>query len=250
MSNAHLPQSPENKEVRGTASKVRLAIWAAIIIAMLAIVGVVVFANTYDPQEGGSPAPSQSQSASASSAPANITDEGGVVVSGSGTDAETPKVLVYIDFICPACQQFEKEDGAKLQEMAAAGTISLEYRPIAILDRASTSKYSSRALNTFACVADSSPEHAVAFMNKLMDEQPKEGTAGLTNEKLAEHASSVGAVGVEPCVADGKFLPWTKKATDKALGYGLTHTPFVVVNDVLWDNKSDLFAMVAESKVS
>lgn len=239
-------QSPGNSPASATAKKVRIAIWVALVTSLLVIVGVVVFANTYDPQEGGSPAPSQSQSAS--SVPANITDEGGVVVSGSGTDAATPKVLVYIDFICPACQEFEKEDGAKLQEMAAAGTISLEYRPIAILDRASTSKYSSRALNTFACVADSSPEHAVAFMNKLMDEQPKEGTAGLTNEKLAEHASSVGAVNVEPCVADGKFLPWAKKATDMALGYGLTHTPFVVVNDVLWDNKSDLFAMVAEPK--
>lgn len=244
MSNAQLTQSPENKEGRGTASKVRLAIWVGIITAMLVIVGVVVFANTYDPQEGASPAPSQSQSSSALVAPANVTPDGGVIVSSPATKTGVKQVLVYIDFICPACQQFEKEDGAKLQEMATAGDITLEYRPIAILDRASTSKYSSRALNSFGCVADSNPELAVPFINKLMEAQPKEGTAGLTNKELAEHAKSVGADGVEQCVTEGGFSSWTQTTTKKALSYGLDHTPYVVVDDVLWDNRSDLFAMI------
>jgi protein-disulfide isomerase len=239
-------QSPGNNPASTTAKKVRAAIWVALVTVLLVIVGIVAFANTYDPQEGNSPLPDQPKSASA--VPANITDEGGVIVSSSATKANAPQVLVYIDFICPACEQFEKEDGTKLQQMAAAGDITLEYRPIAILDRASTSKYSSRALNAFACVADSKPESAVPFLNKLMDEQPKEGTAGLTNEKLAEHAASVGATGLEQCAANGGFSGWTKATTDKALSYGLDHTPYVVVNDVLWDNKSDIFEMISSSK--
>jgi protein-disulfide isomerase len=240
-------QSPGNHPMT-TAKKVRTVIWVALATVILVIVGIVAFANTYDPKEGNSPLPALPESASAR--PANITDEGGIVVNSSAIKANAPQVLVYIDFICPACQQFEKEEGTKLQQMAAAGDITLEYRPIAILDRASTSKYSSRALNAFACVADSKPESAVPFLNKLMEEQPKEGTAGLTNAQLAEHAASVGATGLEQCAANGGFSGWTKATTDKALGYGLTHTPFVVVNDVLWDGKSGLFSMIDEAKVS
>lgn len=247
-------QTPGNSPASATAKKVRIAIWVALATAMLVIVGVVVFANTYDPQEGNSPLPYKSNSASTTGpgimTPSHTTDEYGFIVNSATPKAKAPQVLVYIDFICPACQQFEKGDGVKLQEMAAAGDITLEYRPIAVLDRASTTSYSSRALNAFACVADAKPESAILFMNKLMEEQPKEGTAGLTNEKLAEHASSAGATGLEQCMTDGPFGTWTKAATKKAISYGLDHTPYVVVNDVLWDNKSDIFEMISNSKVA
>lgn len=239
-------QPPQSTKLDSTARKVRIAIWTAIITALLVIVGIIVFANTNDPKAGDSPAPSQSQAAAL--APAHVTDEGGVLVATGTPSEKAPHVIVYVDFICPACQQFEKTNGEKLQQMAAAGDIKLEYRPIAILDRASTSKYSSRALNAFACVIDSKPESAVPFLNKLMEEQPQEGTAGLTNDKLAEHASNVGAPGLQACAANAQFAQWTKTTTSKALGYGLDHTPYVVVNDVLWDNKSDIFDMITKSK--
>lgn len=229
-------------------NKAKLGIWAAIVIVLLVLVGIFVVAKTSaiePPTNTASASPSVPSSPAAT--PKNVTEDGGVLVSGSTTKDGAANVVIYVDFICPACKQFDEKNGAALQEMATKGDISLEYRPIAILDRASTSKYSTRAVNAFACVADSSPEKSVAFINKLMEEQPEERTAGLTNEQLSEHASSVGAESAAACITDQEFISWPADVTKESIDRGLTHTPFVVINDSVWDGKSNLFNELASS---
>ncbi|NUP75327.1 MAG: thioredoxin domain-containing protein, partial [Sinomonas sp.] len=92
------------------------------------------------------------------------------------------KVVVYVDFICPVCNQFEQANGQKLTDLRNAGQITLEYRPIGFLDSRSTTNYSSRAAAAAACVANSNPDKYSDFFNKLYAQQPAEGSAGLSDQ--------------------------------------------------------------------
>jgi protein-disulfide isomerase len=211
-------------------------------LAALTIGGVlfgVSQASTQEPEGRNTPVPSASTSASVTS-PAGLTAKGGYLVPSAEVKENAPEVVVYLDFLCPACQQFENAYSASLLKQAADGAISLEYRPISILDRASTTFYSSRAMNSFACVADSKPDAALAYINKLMEAQPQERGPGLTDDELASHAASVGAGEVKPCITGKNFRDWVNTTSDNALNSGLTHTPYVVINGEAWDGNTDL----------
>src|SRR6476659_235871 len=68
-----------------------------------------------------------------------------------------PKTLtVYEDFQCPICREFEAATRDKVVAAVDAGKLKVEYRMVAFLDRASTTDYSSRALNAAAVVLDTS----------------------------------------------------------------------------------------------
>jgi hypothetical protein len=58
------------------------------------------------------------------------------------------------------CRQFEENSGDTLDALVRDGTVRLRYRPIALLDRASTDDYSTRVLNAAAVVADESGDDA------------------------------------------------------------------------------------------
>jgi protein-disulfide isomerase len=76
-------------------------------------------------------------------APAGVSKQGGIFVGAE----DAPVTLTMVeDFQCPACRQFESANKTLLDGYAAGQDVRLEYRPIAILDRASTtdSRRSSR----------------------------------------------------------------------------------------------------------
>ena len=172
--------------------------------------------------------------------PMMLTENNGITVADGEKKSGAPKVVVSVDFICPACKRFETVYGEKLQQMSSAGEISLEYRPVSILDRASTTKYSSRAMNAFGCVANASSDNALKYMHLLMDNQPSEGSAGLSDERLAELATQAGVEGTESCIADGTYSMWATYSTQSAIDDGLTHTPYVQINGKVWDGKTEL----------
>lgn len=232
-------ENDQSKPKKDTKKLLPVAITAAV---ALAVGGFMLSqSQTTSPE----PAPSSSQSSSPTpstvAAPASLTAKGGYIVKGATSKANAPEVVIYLDFICPACKQFDHTYGETLQKQAAEGAISLEYRPVSVLDRASTTSYSSRAMHSFACVADTAPNASVKYINKLMKEQPPEGGAGLSDEVLASHAASVGAPDAAKCITDKKFRDWVNTSSDKALhDEGITHTPYVVVNGEVWDTQSDL----------
>lgn len=236
----------------GIPKKTKSLIWIGIAAALALIVGFVMFSatNAAPPAPDSSAAPSSSSPSSVSPTPPSLTPEGGVKVSGAKLKANSPELVVYLDFICPACQHFDMRYGETLQGLAADGDISLEYRPISMLDRMSTSNYSSRAMNSFACVAESSPEHAVDYINKLMDEQPKEGGDGLTDDILASLATSVGAPDITDCITDKKYRDYVNASSDKAFDAGLDRTPYVILDGNVWDGQKDLLELLSESGVT
>jgi protein-disulfide isomerase len=138
---------------------------------------------------------------------------------------------MYEDFQCPVCKEFEAADGAALKSWQQAGIVQLVYHPVSFLDRASTTNYSTRALEAAASVQNSSPGSFQAFHDLLYANQPPEGSAGLTDAKLADLAAQAGAdrATVASDLNSQRFKGWTVQATD-AFSQKFSATPTVLVD--------------------
>lgn len=84
-------------------------------------------------------------------------------------------VQVVEDFQCPVCKAFEAQAGSQLAEWIAGDEVAVEYRGVAFLDNASSTQYSTRALNASACVASESPDAWLDFHTAMYEQQPEEG---------------------------------------------------------------------------
>lgn len=222
-----------------------------VFVALAVVVGLVV----------------TSGSATAGESPRNVTGGDGIRTTAEGTlrsaahplDAEpadqpsqpsatTADVRIWLDLQCPGCQAFEDQEHEYLADLVASGAATVEYHPIAILDRFSQgTRYSTRAASALACVADLSPDAVAAATTALFEAQPAENTTGLTDAEIMtvlrgvdglEHAPQVGE-----CLTAGTFEPWVEAATDRATSGPLdgvdaekiTGTPTVFVNGQQWD---------------
>jgi protein-disulfide isomerase len=156
-------------------------------------------------------------------------------------------IVTYVDLLCPFCQQFEATNGAQIQTLVEGGFASLEVHPIAILDSSSLgTKYSTRAANATACVANYKPESYLEVLAALYADgtQPTEGTKGLTDDELAAVVAKAGVTDkkVATCIKDETFDGWVSAATKRALadkslensqgGFG---TPTVLVNGARYE---------------
>jgi protein-disulfide isomerase len=167
--------------------------------------------------------------APAATPPATVTAPGAEAEAGKPV-----KVVLYIDFICPVCKNFETQYNQTLTSLRNEGKITVEYRPLGFLDTRSTTNYSSRAANAAACVVNESPEKYADFVNVLFEKQPAEGGAGISDDDLKTMATDVGAKSIETCVDEKTFRPWVKYTTQQAASIGITGTPTVFVEGEQW----------------
>jgi protein-disulfide isomerase len=165
--------------------------------------------------------------------PANLQSDGGIVsVTGTPPAGKTPvTVELWEDFQCPACRAFESANDAQLEAWAKQGVVKLVYKPVAFLDQASTTDYSTRALIAAAAVVDSDPAAFTAFHDLLYTNQPEEGSAGLTDTQLADLAVQAGAPRdvVASALSSQQFKGWTVQRTDE-FTKKFTGTPTVLVD--------------------
>jgi protein-disulfide isomerase len=216
------------------------------LIAIAAIVAVIVVGSIKPPTPG----------------PANMASDG-ILMQGDGTtisavpteatapDAEpvptdvsaltdTVNIAVYLDYLCPYCNQFEATNAEQLNSWLAAGNVTLEVHPISILDQGSNgTKYSTRAANAASCVANYQPDIFLDVNAALFANQPAEGTSGLTDAELVSLVETAGVTdeAVATCITDQEFSDWVGTATDRALNEPLpnssleklTGTPTVIV---------------------
>jgi protein-disulfide isomerase len=160
--------------------------------------------------------------------PAGSTPEGDGIAVGSGPVT----VDAYIDFQCPFCKRFELNAGPTLDRLVDDGAITLVYHPMAFLDGASTTRYSSRAASASGCAADQGRFREYAHV--LFVNQPPEGGAGLSDQELIVLGRLVGIEepGFADCVTGHVYMPWAEYVTGRAAERGVTGTPSVFVGGV------------------
>ncbi|CAN5303021.1 thioredoxin domain-containing protein [soil metagenome] len=240
----------KREEQRARKRRQRWLVQGGVVVGMLAIVAVValvVFNVTRPPSPG----------------PLNMLSDG-ILISGNGsataavatkaipanstpvpTDPtahkDTVNIVVYIDYQCPYCQQFETTNSDQIQKWVSTGVATLEVHPIAILDNSSKgTKYSTRSANAAACVANFDPDNFLSVNNALFAQQPAEQTSGLTDDELKKLVSGAGATGadVASCIQNQTFAGWVTEATKRARTGPLpnsdtpavTGTPTIIVN--------------------
>lgn len=169
-------------------------------------------------------------SVASATAPAGLTADGAVRFGPADAKAT---LQVVEDFQCPVCAAFESAAGDLLAGYRADPAVAVEYRPIAFLDRASTTEYSTRALNASMCVLEATAEDGwLSFHTALFTNQPPEGGAGLPDAELVSMAADAGAVSgdTESCIEERRYGDWVKQTTNAASDDGVRGTPTVFVN--------------------
>ncbi|MBI5161461.1 MAG: thioredoxin domain-containing protein [Micrococcales bacterium] len=162
------------------------------------------------------------------------------------------KVQTYVDLTCEACKAFEGQNATQLEQMVADGKISLEIKPVAILQGAYTSDYPDRAANLAACVANYAPSGFLDALVTLYKNQGTEQTPGLSNDRMISLIRSAGVRNdrVESCIRGGSFRSWVTSATQLATsdpnlqGPQGFATPTVTVNGKLWDRQNDIISVI------
>jgi protein-disulfide isomerase len=170
----------------------------------------------------------------------------------AGADG-TVQVTEYVDWACPVCKQFEAAYADQILDKVKSGDVTLAIQPVSILDRSyQNSRYASRAANAAMCVANYAPDKFLAVQTQFFDNQPEEGTKGLTNAEIAKLVKAGGATGsnVSDCLSSERFRGWVTKSTNAVLadpalqgtqGFG---TPTVVVNGKKIDTLTDVVSEI------
>ena len=131
---------------------------------------------------------------------------------------DTANIVEYIDLQCPYCQEFVEHNLAQEDKWVAEGKATLEIHPIAFLDASSEgTKYSSRAANAVACVANFDPNDFLAVIKTMYQNQPAEETSGLPNSKILSLLSGAGASSkqITGCVNGDSFSSWVTSTTSR-----------------------------------
>lgn len=204
----------------------RITLWTSLgVVALLIIVGLVGW---------GVAAGQESDKTAGLTTPSVAVDDGTAFAVGTGP----VKVDIYEDFMCPVCGEFETGAATTIDQLVAANKVTVQYHPIAILDRASSTEYSTRSAAASAAAAQGgkfAEYHRVLFAN-----QPAEGSAGLDNAKLIELGKSVGLTDAafSDAVNGGTYKAWATKVTDTAASRGVNSTPTVLVGGKALEDRS------------
>lgn len=209
---AALKAEHERKEKRR-----RLLTIGGVVAALLVIVGVGFFLQNRAADIDETAA-----------APTGATADYGLKLGDASADHE---VVIYEDFICPACKAFEDEFADTLDAAVTDGRATVEYRPFKFLTQ--FGDYSERTVNAFAVVLDTSgPDVAKKFHDILYAEQPAENGDHPDDAWLIEKAVEAGAdeSAVSAGIDDLEFEAWVGNGAKAATSAGVQGTPTVIVD--------------------
>jgi protein-disulfide isomerase len=207
----------------------RRNIWISIVVAVVLVIAVAVTVVVRQAQHDQAVATASAPGG----VPAHVLSDGGILgVAGPTPAGKTPvTVTMWEDFQCPACRAFEAGNHTQLEAWAKQGVVRLVYQPVAFLDRASTTNYSTRALIAAGAVENADPSAFQAFHDLLYTHQPEEGGTGLTDAQLVDLAVQAGAPrdAVAKALSAQQYKGWTVQRTE-AFSTKYTSTPAVLVN--------------------
>jgi len=160
-----------------------------------------------------------------------VKAKGKPVATDTAKLTSTANIVEYIDYQCPYCDQFLTTNLAQEDKWVASGKATLEIHPISFLDSDSQgNRYSSRAANAVACVANYDPNDFLAVTKSLYANQPAEQSSGMSNSKLLSIVQGAGATGtkIAGCVNSETFKTWVTESSARVTGgsfIGVAKTP-------------------------
>jgi len=188
----------------------------AVVVAMALIVGVGFLLSRSEDKEGDRAASQES--------------EYGVTIG----DADAPHtIIVYEDFLCPVCRDFESQSRDDLAELAADGKVEVDYRPFNLFQDEPLRSYSVASAAAFAVVLEESgAEVAKEFHDLLYENQPPEAGPYPETSWFVDLAVEAGATeaDVRPGIENGDGEDWVGEATDAALEAGVNGTPTILLD--------------------
>ncbi len=195
----------------------RWAMLGAFTLAAVLIVALVVWGITRTNQRSTSDSPNASGNSYA--------------ISVGQPDAAVT-VAIYQDFMCPYCGQFERANRDDIEELVDDGTAQVQLHLMNFLDPQSQgTNYSTRAASALLAVADAEPEHVLAFNAALYDNQPTEGSTGLSDSQLADLARQVGvSEAVYSTFPQAANTERVNQSNQAALDDGISSTPTIRIN--------------------
>jgi protein-disulfide isomerase len=140
-------------------------------------------------------------------------------------------VVVYEDFLCPYCGEFERASHEKLASLAAEGKVRVEYRPFVLLS--GISDYSERSAGVFGVVLKTAGEGpAKKFHDLAYADQPEETGPYPTDDELIALAVKAGAdeTTVRDAIDHGEGTDWATAATDAASNANVSSTPTILLD--------------------
>jgi protein-disulfide isomerase len=159
------------------------------------------------------------------------------------TTGAIANIRVYVDYLCPLCGDFENANNEQIAQWVDSGAATVEIHPVAILtSKSAGTKYSLRAANAAACVANYSPDDFFAFSSALFVDQPEETSPGRSNDEIKavvrESGVNTALPSINSCIEDGTYESWVTAATNRALDGPIPNssmesiigTPTILVN--------------------
>lgn len=235
---ARIMREAEQKKRRRNRFIVQGSVGLAIlIVAAIVVVIVVQVTKPVPPANTAGPANMISDGIVLTGTTKNVTT--GAIANGgvdTPTDQATLKakvhITIYEDLQCPICNDFESGgdpasgqiDTGNDTQLAAwldAGLVDVEIHPISFLDSSSNgNKYSTRAANAMACVANYAPADFFAVNKALYQNQPAENGSGKTDDQIISVVQGVGATDttIADCIRNQTYVGWVSAATARVMG--------------------------------
>lgn len=156
------------------------------------------------------------------------TPPGIVDADKAATNGEPVQLVVFQDYECVHCADFEKENAELLKKYVDAGKLDVEYRNLNFLDKATPDQYSSRAANAAYLVAEQvSADQFLEYSQEVFTHQ---GTGGLSNQELAEIAGKHGASVTAEDIDENTYRHMVDVATRESVTNGVAGTPTMFVD--------------------
>jgi protein-disulfide isomerase len=140
-------------------------------------------------------------------------------------------VVVYEDFLCPICGEFEAAGHEELAQLADQGKVQIEYRPFVLLSR--LGEYSSRSTMVWSLVLQQDgADVAKKFHDQLFANQPSEEGPFPSREDLVTLAGQAGAdtTKLQTAIDAGDGVDWPVNATKSAESLDVDSTPTITLD--------------------
>lgn len=184
----------------------------AVVLALVAVIGIAVYRSVQkDAEANMSVDEAYSKLQEVKAKPSAVNERGGFLLSKDGVNKKVdgvPTLALYMDPMCPGCQNFDQQTAPTLKALVDAGQANLEIYPLSFLDSTSSDQYSSRASSSILSIASQhdDQDQILDYISNLYasDFKPEEGTAykSVSDDQLKAQAVKAG---IPQSVADKAF---------------------------------------------